>query len=300
MWQPEPGTGPGCVIKPLRDRDGEVTRLPGSQIPPDKHTAATATGLLRDIPAVVEFRADSELAHATMFAAIFHCWVCGRAPTHGDGANGLVIGTEGLHQRLRLAIHEGYRFLIVGGIGTVMTIGGAVALQSTGKYAAVTIATFAATIFSFLGNRYWTFRHREGQGATQEGTLFFLLNGVGLLIYYGCIWIIQDLMGLHGRLWYTAALIVGTGLGTVFRFWSYRKWVWTVRHRPQRAGAEFARYPEHALAGSLAAVPVRAASAAPGSRPPGRSTARHAAPARAPAGRFPVPVRSRPGAHRRS
>jgi len=209
-----------------------------------------------------------------------------------------VIRTEGLRQQLRLVIHEGFRFLIVGGLGTVLTIGGAVALHSLGKYLAVTIATIVATIFSFLGNRYWTFRHRQGQGATQEGVLFFLLNGVGLLIYYACIWIIQDLMGLQGRVWYTAALVVGTGLGTLFRFWSYRKWVWTLRHQPRLAGAGFMPYPEPALAGRMASVPIRVSSAGSASRPPGRSTARHAAPARAPAER--LPVRTRPGAHRRT
>jgi len=209
-----------------------------------------------------------------------------------------VISTEGLRQQLRLVIHEGFRFLIVGGLGTVLTIGGAVALHSLGKYLAVTIATIVATIFSFLGNRYWTFRHRQGQGATQEGVLFFLLNGVGLLIYYACIWIIQDLMGLQGRVWYTAALVVGTGLGTLFRFWSYRKWVWTLRHQPRLAGAGFMPYPEPALAGRMASVPIRVSSAGSASRPPGRSTARHAASARAPAER--LPVRTRPGAHRRT
>ena len=209
-----------------------------------------------------------------------------------------MISVHGLYQRMRLVLHEGFRFLVVGGIGTVITIAGAVALHSLGKYVAVTIATIAATILTFVGNRYWTFRHREGQGATREGVLFFLLNGVGLLIYYGCIWIMQDLMGLEGRIWYTAALFVGTGLGTLFRFWSYRKWVWTARHQPQPAGTGFIPYQAPALAGPLPAVPIRVVGSSPAMRPPGRGTARHAAPRRAPDAR--IPVRSRPGAHRRS
>jgi hypothetical protein len=57
--------------------------------------------------------------------------------------------------------------------------------------------------------------------------MFFLLNAVGLLIYYACIGL-TDLAGLgHSKLWYNAALVVGTVLVTLFRFWSYRKWVWT-------------------------------------------------------------------------
>ena len=32
-------------------------------------------------------------------------------------------------------------------------------------------------------------------------------------------------MGLRGPLAYNAASFIGTGLGTIFRFWAYRKWV---------------------------------------------------------------------------
>jgi putative flippase GtrA len=209
-----------------------------------------------------------------------------------------VISTEGLRQQLRLMIHEGFRFLVVGGIGAVIAIGGAVALHSLGKYVAITIATIVATIFSFLGNRYWTFRHRQGQGAAQEGILFFLLNGVGLVIYYGCIWIIQDLMGLEGSLWYTVALVVGTGLGTLFRFWSYRKWVWQLRPKPRPAAAGLAGFAEPVLAVGISAQGSGAGRSMPALRLPGQAAARHAAPSPAPDQR-PL-ARSRPGSHRRT
>jgi len=203
-----------------------------------------------------------------------------------------------LYRRFRLLIHESFKFLVVGGIGMVLTIAAAVALHSLGKYVAITIATIAATIFTFLGNRYWTFRHRQGQGATHESVMFFLLNGVGLVIYYGCIWVIQDLMRLESRLWYTVALVVGTGFGTLFRFWSYRKWVWKIQHKPRPAAAEFAAYAEPALAVGIAAPAVLAGGSMSASRPPGHAAARHAAPRRAPDRRS--LARTRPGAHLRS
>lgn len=133
-----------------------------------------------------------------------------------------------LYGRFRQLIHEWGKFLVVGGAGAVVTIGGASALQSIGEYKAVTISTIVATIVTFVGNRHWTFSHREGQGAAHETIMFFILNGVGLLIYYVVIWLIKDVAGMHGSLWYLAELIVGTGLGTLFRFWSYRKWIWTL------------------------------------------------------------------------
>lgn len=131
-----------------------------------------------------------------------------------------------LYGRFRHLIHEGGKFIVVGGIGTVVTFGVANALPQSHKYVAVTVATVVATVITYVGNRFWTFKHRQGQGTTRESAIFFILNGVGLLIYYACIWLIQDVAGLKGKLWYNAALVVGTGLGTLFRFWSYRKWVW--------------------------------------------------------------------------
>ncbi|HTV99787.1 MAG TPA: GtrA family protein [Streptosporangiaceae bacterium] len=134
-----------------------------------------------------------------------------------------------VYRRFRLLIHEGAKFLVIGGIGFVVTIGGADILHfdvGLGKYTSITVAMIIATVVTFLGNRYWTFAHREGKGASHETVVFFVLNGVGLLIQYACIGAIQDVMGLQGKLWYTVANLIGTAIGTVFRFWSYRKWVW--------------------------------------------------------------------------
>jgi len=134
-----------------------------------------------------------------------------------------------LYQRFRLLIHEGAKFLVVGGIGFVVTLGGADVLHlglGVGKYTSITIATVVATLVTFIGNRYWTFKHREGAGTTRESVMFFVLNGVGLLFQYACIWIVQDLLGHQGGLWYNVANLIGIVIGTLFRFWSYRKWVW--------------------------------------------------------------------------
>ena len=134
-----------------------------------------------------------------------------------------------LYQRFRMLIHEGAKFLVVGGIGFIVTLGGADVLHlgmGVNKYIAITIATVVATVVTFVGNRYWTFRHREGAGTTRESVMFFVLNGVGLLFQYACIWIVQDLLHHQGGLWYNVANLIGIVFGTLFRFWSYRKWVW--------------------------------------------------------------------------
>jgi putative flippase GtrA len=165
-----------------------------------------------------------------------------------------------LYARFRQLIHEGFKFLVIGAVGFIVTFGVANALHPIGKYKAITIATILATVITYLGNRYWTFRHREGKGTTRDSVMFFVFNGVGLLIYYGCIGVI-DLAGLgHSVAWYNVALVVGTGLGTLFRFWSYRKWIW--REKPALAQGEPPEEEARDLAAVVGAVPVSEHTAA--------------------------------------
>jgi putative flippase GtrA len=147
----------------------------------------------------------------------------------GLGAGQASRSAAELYQRFRQLIHEGAKFLTVGGIGFVVVLAGSDALHfelGLGKFTSVTIATVLATVITFLGNRYWSFKDRQGAGARSETVLFFLLNGVGLLIQYACIFLVTDVIALSGRIWYTFANFVGVGIGTLFRFWSYRKWIW--------------------------------------------------------------------------
>jgi putative flippase GtrA len=88
------------------------------------------------------------------------------------------------------------------------------------------IATVAAMAVSYAGNRYWTFRYRQRSGVRREGILFFLLNAVGLVIQLACLGFATYLLGLHGKLSYNVALVIGIALATLFRYWSYRTWVW--------------------------------------------------------------------------
>jgi putative flippase GtrA len=133
-----------------------------------------------------------------------------------------------------MLIHEGSKFLVIGGIGFVVT---EVAFNlfrfsaGLGLFTSTALATVIATVVTFFGNRYWTFRHRQGRGTTRESVAFVVLNGVGLLIQYGAIWLAQNVMGFpHNDKFSTnVALLIGIVLATLFRFWSYRKWVWHIQ-----------------------------------------------------------------------
>ena len=85
---------------------------------------------------------------------------------------------------------------------------------------------------TYLGSRFWTFRHRENQPLLREGSLFAALNVIGLLIAEAVIGLTVYGLGTRGPLAYNAASVVGTGLGTIFRYLSYKRWVFLKPVKP--------------------------------------------------------------------
>ena len=75
----------------------------------------------------------------------------------------------------------------------------------------------------------------------RETVLFFVLNGIGLGIQLACLGIAKYAFGLTGKFSLNVALFLGICLGTLFRFWSYRKLVWIApTSGPALDPAEFA------------------------------------------------------------
>ena len=88
------------------------------------------------------------------------------------------------------------------------------------------VSVAVATLVAYFGNRYWTFRNRGHSRMSRELAMFFLLNGVGMLIAITCLYVSHYVLGLTSALADNlSANVIGLGLGTLFRFWSYRKWV---------------------------------------------------------------------------
>jgi len=87
------------------------------------------------------------------------------------------------------------------------------------------ISATVATLVAWLGNRLWTFRHRRNRQATHELALYVFFNVVAMVISVACLGVSRYVFGLHTQLADNVTNIFGIGLGTLFRFWSYRKFV---------------------------------------------------------------------------
>jgi putative flippase GtrA len=140
-----------------------------------------------------------------------------------------VTVVRGLYERFRQLVHEVAKFGVIGAIAFVVATVGTNLLYfraGLGPLTSNVFATIAGTCVAFLGNRYWTFRYREGSTLARDYAVFILLNGIGLGIQLVVIGFTYYLLDMHGKLAYNIALIFGIGLGTLFRFWSYRHWIW--------------------------------------------------------------------------
>jgi putative flippase GtrA len=132
------------------------------------------------------------------------------------------------YQRFQRLIHEFAKFGVIGTIGFLVTEGvfNLMIARHQPTFTANAVSTLVAAAVTFVGNRYWTFRHRERTGMAREAVVFLLLNLVGIGIQQACLEIAKHDLGRHDKLTLNAAFLVGVALATLFRFWSYRKWVW--------------------------------------------------------------------------
>jgi len=138
-----------------------------------------------------------------------------------------------LYGKVDHLVHEVMKFGVVGIVALVFDVGLFNLLMFSvhsplyNKPLSAKIASVAvATTVAYFGNRYWTFRHRGRTSFGREYFLFFVLNGVGLLISVGCLWFSHYALGFTSALADNiSANVIGLALGTIFRFWSYRRWV---------------------------------------------------------------------------
>lgn len=143
------------------------------------------------------------------------------------------------YYRFQILVHEVAKFGIVGALGFVVQLAVQNGLHSglkIGPTFAVVIAYCAATVVTFVGNKFWAFKHRKGRGLGQETATFVLLNGIGIVIQVGLVDAVYYGLDIRDTLAYNVATIIGIGLATLFRLYSYRKFVFMAQ--PSSVAAE--------------------------------------------------------------
>jgi putative flippase GtrA len=110
-----------------------------------------------------------------------------------------------------------------------------------GPTTAKVISTGVATTSAYFMNRHWSFSHRARTGLAREYSLFFGLNGIALLIGVAINDTTYYLLSRTDHLSMNVANLLGIGVGTVFRFWAYKRWVFLAPVTTQPDDAKKAR-----------------------------------------------------------
>jgi putative flippase GtrA len=134
-------------------------------------------------------------------------------------------GSEGPFKRLA---REVAKFGAVGVVGTVVNFAVSNLLWHLTSLQAVranVIATIVAIACNYIGFRYFTYRDRDKSARTKELTLFLAFSLVGLVIENGILFAAIYGFGWDSSLQRNVFKVLGIGIATLFRFWSYRSWV---------------------------------------------------------------------------
>ncbi|MGV9940294.1 GtrA family protein [Streptomyces sp. NPDC003401] len=136
--------------------------------------------------------------------------------------------------RLRGLVHELAKFGAVGGAGLLVNLGVFNFVRHVTDLPVVrasVIATVVAIAFNYVGFRYFTYRDRDKGGRTKEMSLFLLFSAVGLVIENGLLFLATYGFGWDSPLQSNVFKFLGIGIATLFRFWSYRTWVFKAMPR---------------------------------------------------------------------
>ena len=154
---------------------------------------------------------------------------------------------DGIRDTWRLLLKEISAFGVVGAVCFVLDLGVFQLLYAhmgVGAVLAKLTSTVVSTTAAYFGHRFWSFSHRARTGLRREYALFFVVNGITLVLGLAIVWFVRYPMGQTHPLVLQAANIFSIGLGTVVRYVAYRQWVFPAHDSPLAVTREAAREPQ--------------------------------------------------------
>lgn len=133
---------------------------------------------------------------------------------------------------------RGSKFLVIGGVAFLIDAGTFNALVYWGgegplfsaPLLAKIIAIIVASIATYLGNHFWTFRDRRVPPSFRQIVVFTVINGIAIGLQLGCLAFSRYVLGLADPLSDNiSGTLIGQGVATVFRYVAYGRWVFPAR-----------------------------------------------------------------------
>ena len=148
-----------------------------------------------------------------------------------------------VYDRFQILIHELAKFGVVGAFNAGLDIAlfNVLRDQGVGPLTSKALSVTVAATSSYFMNRHWSFAHRARSGVRREYTMFIILSAVGLGIALTCLGISHYALGFKSKLAdNVAANGIGLVLGTTWRFWSFKRWVFLPQEPGEPNAAEAA------------------------------------------------------------
>jgi putative flippase GtrA len=144
-------------------------------------------------------------------------------------------------------VRRGGAFLAVGGIAFVIdaaafnllvfSVNGRGILYHA-PLAAKIVSIALATVATYVGNRYWTFGARHIERRWSRYVVFIGLNLIAMALQLGCLAFSRYVLGFEGIVAdNVAGTLIGQAIATLFRFFTYDRWVFPEDQRSADAAA---------------------------------------------------------------
>jgi putative flippase GtrA len=126
----------------------------------------------------------------------------------------------------RILLKEISAFGLVGALALVIDLSLFAWLSPYGALKAKAISTIVSTTFAYFGNRHLSFSHRARTSIGRETSFFFGINLITLVFSELIIALFVyplDYPHASGTVFFVNLCTIG--LGTMFRFWAYKRFV---------------------------------------------------------------------------
>jgi putative flippase GtrA len=178
-----------------------------------------------------------------------HRWGSGDEPVHVDcglhapaGSGSYCVRVpyvksfrDRLRQSWRIVVKELSAFGVVGAACFAIDLALFQAFYAHVGLGAVTsklLSTVVSMTAAYFAHRYWSFAHRGRTGLRREYALFFLVNGLTLLLSLAIVAVVRYPLGQDSALALQIANVVSTAIGTLIRFVCYRTWIFVSANAP--------------------------------------------------------------------
>jgi putative flippase GtrA len=147
--------------------------------------------------------------------------------------------TDRLRASWRILAKEISAFGVVGLINLVIEVGLLNVLHyhvGLGLLTSKAIAATVATLIAYFANRHWSFSHRARTGLARETSYFFTINFAWLAVTEAILALFKYGLSIDDKLAINIVNFATIGVGTIFRFWAYKRFVFLAHDTPSALG----------------------------------------------------------------